>query len=338
MPTDLSTLYPEFTNLIIQTYFFWLYDIWVQPDWAKVTQIVPSTKDAEFYPTLTQVPRMSLWEGRRRFERAGAKQSYMVMNAMYDAGISFPRTVFADDQYGILMKKISDLAVEGKRMPMELAYNIINNGAISSTTNANYAVGIDGLPLFSQSHPGAVDNASLAQTQSNYVGTGNTNPLTINNLNTAIAAMKNFIDNQGRPLWIVPDTLIVPPIQGMLARQILHSTWLMSVGPGGSSGTPTTATTNIPTFNVFNVDAGGDLKTIIETPYISDVNAWYLAGTTRVAKPVLLQERMPPELTVKMDPNTSDLVFQTNDIYCSIMARWGAAPGDWHTIYQGNAT
>ena len=336
MPTDLSTLYPEFTNLIIQTYFFWMYDIWVQPDWAKVTQIVPSTKDAEFYPTLTQVPTMQQWEGRRRFERAGAKQSYMVMNAMYDAGISFPRTVFSDDQYGILMKKISDLAVEGKRKPMALAYDIINNGAISSTSNADYAVGIDGLPLFSASHPGKVDITST-DTQSNTNGSGTSTTLTVDNLNAAVSAMKNFYDNQGRPMWIVPDTLIVPPALGMVARQILHSTWLMSVGPGGSSGTPTTVSANLPTFNVFNVDAGGDLKTIIETPYITSTTAWYVACTSRVAKPVLLQERMPPELTVKMDPNTSDLVFQTNDIYCSIMARWGAAPGDWHTIFKGNS-
>ena len=329
MPTDLSTLYPEFTNLIIQTYFFWTYDIWVQPDWAKVTQIVPSTKDAEFYPTLTQVPTMQQWEGRRRFERAGAKQSYMVMNAMYDAGISFPRTVFSDDQYGILMKKISDLAVEGKRKPMALAYDIINNGAISSTSNANYAVGIDGLPLFSASHPGKVDVTST-DTQSNTNG-GSTS-LTADTLNAVVSSMKNLYDNQGRPMWIIPDTLIVPPALGMVARQILHSTWLMSVG----SSTSNTPVQNIPTFNVFNVDAGGDLKTIIETPYITSATAWYAACTSRVAKPVLLQERMPPELTVKMDPNTSDLVFQTNDIYCSIMARWGAAPGDWHTIFQGS--
>ena len=329
MPTDLSTLYPEFTNLIIQTYFFWMYDIWVQPDWAKVTQIVPSTKDAEFYPTLTQVPTMQQWEGRRRFERAGAKQSYMVMNAMYDAGISFPRTVFSDDQYGILMKKISDLAVEGKRKPMALAYDIINNGAISSTSNANYAVGIDGLPLFSASHPGKVDVTST-DTQSNTNG-GSTS-LTADTLNAVVSSMKNLYDNQGRPMWIIPDTLIVPPALGMVARQILHSTWLMSVG----SSTSNTPVQNIPTFNVFNVDAGGDLKTIIETPYITSATAWYAACTSRVAKPVLLQERMLPELTVKMDPNTSDLVFQTNDIYCSIMARWGAAPGDWHTIFQGS--
>ena len=333
MPTDLSALYPEFTNLIIQTYFFWMYDIWTQPDWAKVTQIVPSTKDAEFYPTLTQVPTMQAWEGRRRFERAGAKQSYMVMNAMYDAGISFPRNVFADDQYGILQKKISDLAMEGKRKPMALAYDIINNGAASS--GDTYAVGIDGLPLFSASHPGKVD-VTATDTQSNTNGAGTSTSLTVDNLNTAVTAMKNFYDNQGRPLWIIPDTLIVPPALGMVARQILHSTFLMSVGTAATSSA--VSVNNLPTFNVFNVDANeGGIKTIIETPYITSATAWYVACTSRVAKPVLLQERMPPELTIKMDPNTSDLVFQTNDIYCSILARWGAAPGDWHTIFKGNS-
>ena len=331
MPTDISSLYPEFTNLIIQTYFFWVYDIWVQPDWTKFTQVVPSTKDAEFYPTLTAPPRMGLFEGTRRFGDAGEKLSYMIWNAEYDAGISFKRSVFQDDQYGILMKKISDLAVEGKRMPMELAFNVINYGA-ATYGQTGYAVGQDGQPLFSASHPGKVDLVPT-DTQSNTNGA--VTALTIDNLYAALAAMKTIYDNQGRPMWIEGDTLLIPPALGMVARQILHSTLLFAVAP--RSGDTATPTKNIPTANIFNVeDVNAPIKTIVESPYISSTTAWDVVCTSRAAKAVTLQERMPPELTVKMDPNSSDLVFLNNMYYASIFARWGAAPGDWHMIYQGS--
>ena len=345
MPTDISVMYPEFTNLIIQTYFFYMYDIQTQPDWQRFTQIVPSTKPYEIYPTMTAVPTMQNWDGRRRFERAGTKQSYMVYNGTYDSGITFPLNVFHDDNYGILQHQMSQLAMEGKRKPMALAFDVLNNGAVSSTSDANYAVGIDGLPLFSASHPGKVDITST-DTQSNTNGSGTSTSLTIDNLNSACTAMKKFYDNQGKPLYMMPDTLIVPPDLSMVARQILHSTYLMSVGTNASQnatsvGTGTNgsgAIGNLPTFNVFNVEGGGDIKTIVESPYISSTTAWYIACcSNRVAKPVLLQEREAPELTIKMDRNTSDLVFQTNDVYCSIIARWGAAPGDWHTVFKGNS-
>lgn len=334
MPTDISIIYPEFTNLIIQTYFFWMYDIWVEQDWQAITQVVPSTKAAEFYPTLAAPPKMDLWQGSRRFFPAGEKYAYSVLNAKYDTGIEIERSAFQDDQYGILMKKITDLAVEGKRKPMELAYNIINYGALTNTSDPNYCVGPDNEPLFSASHPGKID-ISPSDTQSNT--NGGSTALTTPNLITAVATMKKIYDNQGRPMGILPDTLLVPPDLEATALGLLNSQWFMSVAPGGSSGTPSTAQTGIPTFNVFNVAQPNSLlKKIISTPYITSSTAWYVACTTRPAKPVMLQERMPPELTIKMDPNTSDKVFDTDNIYASVLARWGAAPGDWHTIFQGS--
>lgn len=325
MPLALSDMYPEFTQLLLQTQFFREYDMFVPVDWMDIAMVVPSTKDAETYATLTQVPRMGLWEGERRFASAGSKQSVMVFNQKYDAGIKFPRTVFADDQYGILMQQIAYLAQEGKRMPTELIYNVLQHGVDVSGQYAT--VGIDGQPLFSQSHPGK----TATDTQSNTVAT--TATLNIGNLNTAVTAMKKFYDNTGRPMGIIPDTLIVPPDLEMTARQLLHSTFLMSVG----SSTSNTPVTNIPTFNVFSVEGGGALKRLISTPYLNySATQWYVACSTRQTKPVLLQERQPPELTVKMDPNTSDLVMMEDNIFASIMARWGAAPGSWHTVYQGS--
>jgi phage major head subunit gpT-like protein len=327
MPVGLSDLYPEFTQLLIQTQFFRIYDIYVPDDYGLFTQVVPSTKEAEVYPTLGAVPQMTLFEGERKFSGVGNKQTFMVFNKSFDTGIKIPLTVFQDDQYGILTQKIAELAMEGKRLPVSLVYSVLHNGA--QTSGSTYQAGFDGLPLYSQDHQG-VGSAF----QSNMLG--GTNTLNAANLQEVIANMRTLTEQTGRPLGIIPDTLIVPPMLEIPAKQLLHSAFFMSVGTASSQNT--TATTpagvyNIPTSNEF----GGILKKIIVNEYLTSPSEWHVACTGRMTKPVLLQERQAPMLTVKMDPNTSDDVMKENNAFASIYARWGAAPGNWMTVYQGSS-
>ena len=326
MPIALSDIYPEFTNLLIQTNFFRIYEMYIPEDWNTLAQVVPSTKDAEIYPTLGVVPRTSEFKGSRKFEGLGKKETFQVWNKLYDAGITFPKTVFEDDQYGIITQRLADLALEAKRFPTELVYNVIHNGASATIDATNDNLGYDSQPLFSQSHAGK----SSSDTQSN-TNAGSTS-LTSGALNTAVTDMRRFYDSTGRYLGIMPDTLVVPPELYYTAAQILHSSWLMSVG----SSTSNTPVQNIPTYNVFDVSAGGVLQNLIVNPYLTSTTEWYIACTTRMTKPVILQERQAPTLTVKLDANTSDKVMDSNMGFVSYIARWGAAPGDWHTIYQGS--
>jgi phage major head subunit gpT-like protein len=319
MPIALSDLYPEFTNMLIQTYFFKVYDMYVPTDWADFTQVLPSTKEAEIYPTLGVVPKMSEFRGERTFTGLGNKETFMVHNKMYDGGVSFPLTSFQDDQYGIVSMRIGDLAIEGKRFPTELVYNILHNGASVK--------GYDGAYLF------ADHKAKGSATQSNTNGTSTT--LDATGLTGVIKAMRKFVDTQGRPLNIVPDTLIVPPDLEVTAAQLLNTTFFMAVGANTSQNATSgqgTSIGNIPTYNPF----GGILKRMIVSPYLTSTTEWYVACTTRMTKPVILQERQPVTLTVKMDPSTSDKVLSSNEGLASIIARWGAAAGDWHTVFQGS--
>jgi phage major head subunit gpT-like protein len=322
MPVALSDIYPEFTNMLIQSYFFKIYDMFVPDDWASFAQVIPSTKEAEVYPTLGVVPKMGEFRGERKFSGLGSKETFMVHNKMYDAGISFPLTVFADDQYGIVAQRLGDLAMEGKRFPTELVYTVIHDGATT--------LGFDGKYLFDD------HKAKGTATQSNTNATGTT--LDVSALTAVIKKMRKFTDTQGRPLGIVPDTLIVPPDLEVTAKQILHSTFFFSVGTNTSQNATSgqgTSIGNLPTYNPIG-GTDGILSKCIVNPYLTSTTEWYVACTTRMTKPVILQERQPVSLTVKMDPNTSDQVLKTNEGLASIIARWGAAPGDWHTIFQGS--
>lgn len=321
MPAALSDLYPEFTNLMIQTQFFRVYEPYVPDDYGLFTQVMTSTKEAEVYPTLGAVPQMTQFQGERKFSGVGNKQTFMVFNKTYDTGIKIPMTVFRDDQYGILAQKIAELAMEGKRLPTALVYSILHNGAV--TSGNNYTMGFDGLPLYSANHAGA-NGATQANTL------GGVNALNAANLQTAIADMRTFVDQTGRPLGIVPDTLVVPPQLEIPAKQLLHSTFMMSVGGTGSS--TTSAIYNIPTSNEF----GGILKQCIVNEYLTSATEWHVLCTSRMTKPVMLQQRQAPTLTIKMDPNTSDDVLKEDNAFASIYARWGAAPGNWMTAMQGS--
>jgi len=321
MPVALSDLYPEFTNMLIQTYFFKVYNIYAPTDYTGLTTIVPSTRDAEVYPTLGPVAKMVPLTDEVQFGSLGGKQSFMVWNQKYVTAVSWDRTVWADDQYGILSQQIGQLAVEGKRKPADLVYTSIHNGA--QTSGSNYNPGFDGQPLFSASHPG------YSGTQTNILS----QTLSASALQAGIAAMRNFQDPQGRPMDFVPDTLVVPPALEFTAKQLCHAAFFMAVGPG--SGGPSTATTNIPTSNEFK----GIINNVIVTPYLTSTTEWYLADTSgnRGVKPMILQEREAPKLTLKMDENTSDLVLRTDKQFARLYARWGCAPGAWQTIVQGSA-
>lgn len=311
MPIALSDIYPEFTNLLIQSYFFRVYDMFVPQDWADLAQVIPSTKEAEVYPTLGAVPKMHEFSGSRQFSGLGSKQSFMVQNKMYDAGVTFPLTVFQDDQYGIVAQRLADLAMEGKRFPTELIYDTIHNGATLK--------GFDGQSLYSEDHPG-VGSATQSNTASEV------KTLDAANLKAVIAAMRKFTDEKGRPLGIIPDTLTVPPDLEFTAGQLLNSSFFVAIGTTG------TGQANVPTYNPFS----STIKRLIVSPYLTTATEWHVSCSTRMTKPVILQERQPCDLTIKMDPKTSDKVLETNEGLASIIARWGAAPGDWHTIYQGS--
>ena len=326
MPVSMSDLFPEFTQLLIQTQFFRIYEPYVPDNYGTFTQIVPSTKYSEVYPSLGPVPQMTEFRAERKFSGVGNKQTYTVVNKNYDTGIKIPLTVFQDDQYGILAQKIAELAMEGKRLPVSLVYSILHNGGVASGPNCS--LGFDQNPLYSTSHPGAnggTQGNTLMSAQN-----GAAQALNAANLTAAIAGMETLVDQTGRPLGITPDTLVVNPALRIPAGQLLHSTFLMSVGTAASATVP--AIYNIPTSNEF----GSSIKTLIVNPYLTSSTEWHMLCTSKPTKPVLLQQREAPMLTVKMDPATSDDVLKENVALASIWARWGAAPANWMLAYQGS--
>ena len=109
------------------------------------------------------------------------------------------------------------------------------------------------------------------------------------------------------------------------AKQLLHSAFFMSVGTASSQNT--TASTpagvyNIPTSNEF----GGILKKIIVNEYLTSPSEWHVACTGRMTKPVLLQERQTPTLTVKIGPEHQRRCDEGKQCVCLHLCPVGSCP------------
>lgn len=77
-----------------------------------------------------------------------------------------------------------------------------------------------------------------------------------------------------------------------------------------------------------NEDGTGTLSTAAN--YIDGVEpAWYLLDTRKILKPFIFQERTKPELEMKMDPKSSDVVFKSDKFEWGIRYRCEAGFGFW---------
>ena len=86
-----------------------------------------------------------------------------------------------------------------------------------------------------------------------------------------------LLDDQGKPLNVQPDLLVVHPNEQWIARELLESTYFPE---GASEGASVGA-------KVANNVLKGALQLYI-TPYITS-GRWFVFDTTRSVKPLLLQ-------------------------------------------------
>lgn len=92
-------------------------------------------------------------------------------------------------------------------------------------------------------------------------------------------------------------------------------------------GTPFFGTTH-PT------DAGGTQTNSWTT---GGTNFWYLIDATNPNGPIIRQERMAPRFAMKIDPNTSDYVFNNNELLAGVDAEYGFGYGLWQTAARSGA-
>lgn len=232
--------------------------------WPLFATAIKSGKDKETYGWLNQISMPRLFEDER-VPRGLTEQAFEVVNLKWENTLEIDRDAFDDDQTAGLNIRVRDLA----RRAVQHIDKTICEALEDGDENTCY----DGQYFFDTDH---VDvGAEYTAAQSNKLSLAFSEP----NLETAITAMNNAVDDRGVPAGINPTIIYSGPALKFAIRKVLKATNL----PGGSN-------------NDYNPIRDEGLTHIV-LPWMRDASRWGLLDTSGVVKPMLMQMRDGPEFT-----------------------------------------
>ena len=266
-------------------------------NWEQIATVVPSEKDTEQYAWLGSVPKMREFTDER-LPAGLLEHDYSIKNKTWEASIAVDRAALEDDQYGQIKLRVQSLAEETKWHQDELVYTLLAAG-FADTLGVCY----DGQYFFDDDH-----SEGDSGTQSN-VGSSS---LDIDSLKATFIAMMKFKDDKGKPMGIIPDTLIIPADLQWTAQELILSVYGKDwIGQD-------------------NVMSKAGLS-IIVSPYLTDTNDWILACTKRIVKPVIFQNRIPVEFDA-LEGNSENGFMRDQYVY-GVRARYNVGYGLWQMAY-----
>jgi phage major head subunit gpT-like protein len=264
---------------------------------SQLATVIQTTLPVQRYPLLDNAPAMREFVDERRATGL-TSQAISIEDKVFESTIAVERKALEDDQLDLIRLRIRDLANRVVHHRHELVVNTLTGGTS--------ILGYDGANLLSADHPEAGGNASNVSADA--LGSAG--------LKAACSAMISRRDNEGVPLGITPNVLLVGPQNMWTAIELVDSK-----GTAQCSGQ----------VNVFN----GMLKVVL-SPFITD-ESWYLLDTTRPMRGIILQQRsdVPVEFAALESAKGSDSAFFNDRFYYGVRARYNAGPGMWQTVFGG---
>ncbi len=281
----LNTLFMEFYNKFSDKELY-----------KNIATVIQSKSDTENYAWLTDSPKVREFVGEREI-KALSENSYSLKNKTWEATLGIERSVLEDDKYGQIKIRIEELAMSVSRHRNKLVFETLISG--------NSQKCFDGQNFFSTSHKYSGKGVYSAG-QSNLGSLS----LTEANLKTSISNISKIKSSQGEPLYLVPDTIVVPPELEWTAKELTLSTY---IGESHSAN-----------------PLKGTLKVIV-SPYITDSDSWYLLCCNSALKPIILQERCPVEFTAL--GTNSEEGFMRDLFLFGVRGRYNAGFSYWQLAY-----
>lgn len=276
--------------------------------WQKVAMLVPSTSRTNDYKWLANFPRMRKWVGDKTV-KALAAFNYTVTNDDWEATVEVDRNDIEDDELGIYAPQAQGAGFSAKQLPDEIVADLVNGAFANKCYDGQYFIDTD--------HP-VTDKAGVVQSVSNK-GTKKLSAATqaaaIASLGAARTAMKKFTDDEGRPLNITPNILLVPPALEDIANVLAMNKTLEDGKPNPYMGT---------------------VEVVCE-PRLTDDNAWFLLDTGKPIKPFIYQERKKPVFVQQIDPQADD-VFTRKKFKFGAEARAAGGYGFWQLAYGSDGS
>lgn len=276
--------------------------------WQKIAMKVPSTTGHNDYAWLSKFPRMRRWIGEKNVKALeGAK--YTVTNEDWEATVEVDRNDVEDDNLGIYGPQAQMAGESAKQLPDEIVFEVVSGGFTTKCYDGQY--------FFDTDHPvrqadGSVASVSNRGTKALSVAT---QAAAMASYGAARTAMRNFKDDEGRPLNITPSILLVPPALEDVAKLLMTAERLEDGKPN-------------PYKNTSEVVVDGRL---------SSDTAWFLLDTTKPVRPVVYQERKAPVFVQQTDPQADD-VFSRKKFKFGAEARAAGGYGFWQLAYGSDGT
>lgn len=259
-------------------------------DFEKVATVVVANSATVDYAWLGDFPKMNEWVGDRQLKDLAA-YTYRITKKKFESTIEVDRDDIECDNLGVVKPRIQQMAIEAAAHYDELLFTLLeaNDDAY------------DGKKFFAADHKIANQNFSNIGTKA----------LSSAELLKARAEMRGLVSDQGRPLRIVPNLLVVPPELEGVAINILKKDFLA----GGES----------------NVTKG--IVDLLVCDFLTDPKAWYLMDTTKPLKPLILQKYREIKL-VSMDKEDDENVFMRDKFRYGVSAQHNAGYGLWQLAYK----
>lgn len=266
--------------------------------WEKVAMKVTSTTGQNDYSWMSRFPKMRKWVGEK-FVKALEAFKYSIVNDDWEATIEVDRNDIEDDQLGMLTNQAQMAAWSAKQLPDEIVSGLLN-GAFTSRC-------FDGQYFCDTSHP--VAGATVSNKGATALSCS-TQALAQASYGAARTAMKKFKDEDGRPLGITPNMLVVGPALEDIALALLNNDRLDDGKANPYKGTA---------------------ELMVDMRLTSDT-AWFLLDTTKPIKPLIYQERKAPVFVSQTDM-ASDDVFERKKFKFGAEARAAGGYAFWQLAY-----
>ncbi len=269
-----------------------------EPKLEALATVVPSTTRTNTYGWMARLLKMRKWDGPRVIQNLNT-HAYQLENEPYELTVGVDRDDMEDDQLGVYNPLFEELGRQSKKWPDQ----VIKTALQAGTTQ----LGFDGVAMFASTHP-----LNPAGNQSNNF---TTTALTAANFSVVRAAMAAYTGEDGEPLGVNGDTLIVPPALEDTANTIVTAT----VGASGAT----------------NVQKG-QARVVVVPELANAGTTWYLADTSNAIKGLVWQLRKSPEFVSKTELTDDNVFFQKQFVW-GVDARGVAGFGPWFLLARAIA-
>ena len=274
--------------------------------WQDIAMMVPSTTSSEDYVWLSKFPRMRRWIGEK-FVKSLKAFKYSIVNEKFEVTVEVDRDDIEDDCLGIYKPQAESAGVSSKQLPDELIGEVVA-GAFDN-------VCFDGQNFCDTDHPVMVDNVETSvSNKGTAVLSIATQAAALASFGTAKTAMISLKDDEGRPLNVRPNILLVATNLEDTANALM-STDRLEDGK----------------VNLYK----GACKVVV-SPWLA-AGQWMLLDTTKPVKPFIYQQRKAP-IFVNQTSMDSDNVFMLGKYRFGAEARAAAGYGFWQLCWGSTGT